>query len=125
MGFFSRLFGKKSYEEELKENCAEIIEKAEMENRIINYQNGVDAEFQFRIDDVFSITGRGTVVTGRVICGSIQYGDSVMINGIETVVLGIESFRKTINVAKAGDSVGIFLKGVTKNQVQRGDLLYK
>jgi len=84
--------------------------------------------FLFSIEDVFTITGRGTVVTGRVERGKIKVGDTVQIIGLgqeilSTEVTGIEMFRQTLDEAKAGDNAGIVLKDITREQVQRGQVL--
>lgn len=86
--------------------------------------------FMFTVQDVFSITGRGTVVTGMVEAGTISVNDKVTIkrkDGTyrEAVVTGIEMFRKIVNVSSKGDNVGILLKGVERNDVKRGDMLLK
>jgi elongation factor Tu len=77
------------------------------------------------VEDVFSIAKRGTVVTGRVEAGTLKVGDEVVIRGSgnekRTVVTGIESFRKVVDHANAGDTVGILLKGVSRQDVQHGD----
>jgi elongation factor Tu len=82
------------------------------------------------IEDVFTITGRGTVVTGRVEQGQLKLGDEVEIVGIEpktskTVVTGVEMFRKMLDEARAGDNAGILLRGTKKDEVQRGQVLAK
>ncbi len=84
-------------------------------------------EFGFAIEDVFTITGRGTVVTGTVITGSIAINDEVTIvrTGLKTVVTGIEMFRKSLDYAQEGDKCGILLRGVNRDDVERGDLLVK
>ena len=81
--------------------------------------------FELTIEDVFSITGRGTVVTGRVTNGTIKVGDNVTIlpSGMGTTVTGIEMFRKSLDYAQAGDNVGILLRGVSRDDVQRGNKL--
>lgn len=78
------------------------------------------------IEDVFSITGRGTVVTGRIGSGSFRIGDSVRVTResgevINTAIIGIEAFRKALDVATAGDNVGLLLRDVERNQIGRGD----
>jgi elongation factor Tu len=82
-----------------------------------------------RIEDVFSIKGRGTVVTGRVERGKVHINDELEIVGIKatqkTVVTGVEMFRKTLDEGQAGDNVGILLRGVEKDQVERGQVLAK
>src|SRR3990167_383845 len=81
------------------------------------------------IEDVFSITGRGTVATGRVERGRLKVGEAVELVGIQatlkSVATGVEMFRKTLDEAIAGDNVGILLRGVEKEQVQRGQVLAK
>lgn len=83
--------------------------------------------FEFLIEDVFTITGRGTVVTGRVLSGSVRVGDNVTIlpSGIATTVTGIEQFRKSLDFAQAGDNAGILLRGITRDQVERNNRLVK
>ena len=86
-----------------------------------------DLPFLMPIEDVFTITGRGTVTTGRVERGMVKVGDKVEIVGIketkETVVTGTEMFHKTLDFAEAGDNVGCLLRGVAKNEVERGQVL--
>lgn len=83
-------------------------------------------EFEFEIEDVFSISGRGTVVTGRVIRGTVMNGDTVSINGIlDTRVLGIESFRSTKEQATAGEQVGLLLEDIERYQAIPGEKIYK
>ena len=85
--------------------------------------------FLMPIEDVFTITGRGTVVTGRVERGSVKVGDSVEIIGIRetqtSVVTGVEMFRKLLDYAEAGDNIGVLLRGINRDQVQRGQVLAK
>ncbi|MDQ3956652.1 MAG: elongation factor Tu [Actinomycetota bacterium] len=86
--------------------------------------------FLMPIEDVFTITGRGTVVTGRVEQGELKLGEEIEIVGIEkdtkkTVVTGIEMFRKMLDEAQAGDNAGILLRGTKKDEVQRGQVLAK
>jgi len=85
--------------------------------------------FLMPIEDVFTITGRGTVVTGRVERGQIKVGDTVEIVGIKdtqtSVVTGLEMFRKLLDYAEAGDNVGVLLRGIDRDQVQRGQVLAK
>jgi elongation factor Tu len=93
-------------------------------------QRDTDKPFLMPIEDVFTITGRGTVVTGRVEQGTLKLGDEVEIVGIDpktskTVVTGIEMFRKMLDEAQAGDNAGILLRGTKKDEVQRGQVLCK
>jgi len=88
----------------------------------------VDKPFLLAIEDIFSITGRGTVVTGRVERGKIKIGDSVEIVGMnsdtrKTVATGLEMFRKTLDESQAGDNIGVLLRGVDKTEVERGQVL--
>ncbi len=88
-----------------------------------------DKPFMMPIEDVFTITGRGTVVTGRVDRGTIKVGEQVEIIGIRdtktTVVTGVEMFRKLLDYAQAGDNVGLLLRGVARDDVQRGQVIAK
>jgi elongation factor Tu len=93
-------------------------------------QRDTEKPFLMPIEDVFTITGRGTVVTGRVEQGQLKLGDEIEIVGIEpkttkTVVTGIEMFRKMLDEAQAGDNAGILLRGTKKDEVQRGQVLTK
>ena len=89
----------------------------------------LDKPFLLAIEDVVTITGRGTVVTGRVERGTAKLGDEVELVGIrdtkKTVITGIEMFRKTLDEAKSGDNVGILLRGVNRDEVVRGQVLAK
>ena len=88
-----------------------------------------DKPFLMSIEDVFTITGRGTVVTGRVERGTLKLNDEVEIVGIKptqkTVVTGIEMFRKQLDFAQAGDNAGVLLRGISREQVERGQVLAK
>ena len=85
--------------------------------------------FLLPIEDVFTITGRGTVVTGRVERGQVRVGDTVEIVGIKdtqsSVVTGVEMFRKLLDYAEAGDNIGVLLRGINRDDVQRGQVLAK
>ena len=112
----------------------------EAEKAIMELMNAVDSyiptpvrdtekPFLMPVEDVFTITGRGTVATGRVERGTIKVGDPVEIVGIKetmnTVVTGVEMFRKLLDKAEAGDNVGTLLRGVTRDNIQRGQVLAK
>ena len=88
-----------------------------------------DKPFLMSIEDVFTITGRGTVVTGRVERGQLKLNDTVEIVGIRetksTVVTGIEMFRKQLDYAEAGDNAGVLLRGISREEVERGQVLAK
>jgi len=89
----------------------------------------IDKPFLMSIEDIFSITGRGTVVTGRIERGVVKVGDEVEIVGFgetkKTVVTGIEMFRKILDQGQAGDNVGCLLRGIGKDEVERGQVLAK
>lgn len=90
----------------------------------------VDKPFLMPVEDVFSITGRGTVATGRVERGTVKVGDEIEIVGIKeetkkSVVTGVEMFRKLLDSAEAGDNIGALLRGVDRNQIERGQVLAK
>ena len=97
-----------------------------MDDYIPEPQREVDKPFQMAIEDVFSITGRGTVVTGRVERGVVKVGDECEIVGLrptrKTVVTGVEMFRKLLDQAQAGDNIGALLRGVGKDEVERGQV---
>ena len=92
-------------------------------------ERDLDKPFLMSIEDVFTISGRGTVVTGRVERGALHLNDEVEIVGLKdtrkTVVTGIEMFRKTLDEAMAGDNAGVLLRGVDRNDVERGQVLAK
>ena len=90
----------------------------------------VDQPFLMPVEDVFSITGRGTVATGRVERGVVKLSDEVEIVGIsheikKTVVTGVEMFRKLLDQAEAGDNIGVLLRGIQRNEIERGQVLAK
>jgi len=89
----------------------------------------VDKPFLLAVEDVFSISGRGTVATGRIEQGKVKTGEEVEIVGIrptqKTVVTGVEMFRKTLDYGEAGDNVGLLLRGIEKEQVERGQVIAK
>ena len=112
-------FGKESIDALLKA-CDEYIPMPE---------RPVDKPFLMPIEDVFSITGRGTVVTGRVEAGVIKVGDECEIVGLKptqkTTVTGVEMFRKLLDQGEAGDNVGLLLRGTKKEDVERGQIICK
>lgn len=92
-------------------------------------QREVDKPFLMSVEDVFSITGRGTVATGRIERGIVKVGDEIEIVGLsetrKSVVTGVEMFRKLLDQGQAGDNVGVLLRGIEKDQVERGHVLAK
>jgi elongation factor Tu len=108
--------------------AAQIVELMEaVDSYIAEPERDTDKPFQMPIEDVFSITGRGTVVTGRVEQGTLEVGSEVEIVGIRetqrTVVTGVEMFRKLLDEARAGDNVGLLLRGTGKDDVERGQVV--
>jgi elongation factor Tu len=92
-------------------------------------QRAIDKEFLMPIEDIFSISGRGTVVTGRVEQGIVKVGETVEIVGIRptqsTVVTGVEMFKKLLDQGQAGDNVGLLLRGTARDEVERGQVIAK
>jgi elongation factor Tu len=119
----------------LEGDTSEIGEKAifqlmeAVDSYIPDPKRDVDKDFLMAVEDVFLITGRGTVATGRVERGRVKVGDTVEIVGIkptkETVVTGVEMFRKLLDDAQAGDNIGALLRGVEKKDIERGQVLAK
>ena len=97
---------------------------------IPNPERDVDKPFLMPVEDVFTITGRGTVATGRIERGTLKIGEEVEIVGLsdekkKTVVTGIEMFRKSLDSAEAGDNAGVLLRGVQRNEIERGQVISK
>ena len=117
------LEGDANYVEKVKELMAAVDEWVPTPER------DTDKPFLMSIEDVFTITGRGTVVTGRVERGQLKLNDEVEIVGIKptqkTVVTGIEMFKKSLDFAQAGDNAGVLLRGISREQVERGQVLAK
>ena len=117
--------------EGVEEYEAKILELMEaVDTYIPEPERDTDKPFMMPVEDVFSITGRGTVATGRVERGQVKVGDDVDIVGIaeatsKTIVTGVEMFRKLLDYAEAGDNIGALLRGVTREQIQRGQVLAK
>ncbi len=112
---------------EYEEKILELMES--VDTWIESPSRDVDKPFLMPIEDVFTITGRGTVVTGRVERGQLKLNDEVEIVGIretrKCVVTGIEMFRKQLDYAEAGDNAGILLRGISREDVERGQVLAK
>ena len=115
-----------------KEDCPKCGPIYKLLDAVDNYipipVRDVDKPFLLAIEDIFSITGRGTVATGRVERGKIKIGDPVEIVGMnsdtrKTVATGLEMFRKTLDEVQAGDNIGVLLRGVDKAEVERGQVL--
>jgi len=121
----------KALEGDTSEIGVPAIEKlvAEMDRYIPLPERAVDGAFLMPIEDVFSISGRGTVVTGRIERGIVKVGEEVEIVGIKdttkTIVTGVEMFRKLLDQGQAGDNVGVLLRGTKREDVERGQVLCK
>jgi elongation factor Tu len=107
-----------------------ILKLAEaLDSYIPQPQRAIDGPFLMPIEDVFSISGRGTVVTGRIERGVVKVGEEVEIVGIKptvkTIVTGVEMFRKLLDQGEAGDNVGVLLRGTKREEVERGQVLAK
>ena len=101
-----------------------------VDNYIPTPDRPTDGDFLMPVEDVFSITGRGTVATGRVERGVVKVSDEVEIVGLateakKTVITGVEMFRKLLDQAQAGDNVGLLLRGIQRNEIERGQVLAK
>lgn len=114
-------------EQNLVKNEQSIVNESEK----VNIEEITRAKFLMRIEDVFSITGRGTVVTGRIDLGSVSVGEFVNLLNSRTrekksvMITGVEMFRKIVTTANAGDNVGLLLKDVKRNEIEKHDILYK
>ncbi len=107
---------------------SKVVELLEaVDSYIPTPERAVDQDFLMPIEDIFTISGRGTVVTGRVERGRVTVGDTVEIVGIRetksTVVTGVEMFRKLLDSGEAGDNIGVLLRGTKKDEVERGQVL--
>jgi len=115
-------------EPEWEEKIVELMDA--VDNYIPTPERQTDKPFMMPVEDVFSITGRGTVATGRVERGQVKVGDVVEIVGLteeakQTTVTGVEMFRKLLDYAEAGDNIGALLRGVAREEIQRGQVLAK
>lgn len=113
---------------EQEEKILELMEA--VDTYIPTPQRETDKPFMMPVEDVFSITGRGTVATGRVEAGQVKVGDEIEIIGIheattKSTVTGVEMFRKLLDYAEAGDNIGALLRGVAREDIQRGQVLAK
>ena len=121
----------KALEGDTSEIGTQAIEKlvAAMDSYIPEPERAIDGTFLMPIEDVFSISGRGTVVTGRIERGIVNVGDEIEIVGIrdtsKTTVTGVEMFRKLLDHGQAGDNVGVLLRGTKRDDVERGQVLCK
>jgi elongation factor Tu len=115
-------------DEEGKQSIQELMEA--LDDYFPDPVRETDKPFLMAVEDVFTITGRGTVATGRVERGVVKVGDEVEIVGIhpetkKTVVTGVEMFRKLLDQAEAGDNIGVLLRGVARDEIERGQVLCK
>lgn len=118
--------------EDGKENGAKAIKEllAAVDEYFPLPERPIDKDFLMAIEDVFSIEGRGTVVTGRIDRGQVKVGDEVDVLGMgrkdqKTAVIGVEMFNKTLDLGQAGDNVGVLLRGLKRTDVERGQVLAK
>ena len=120
---FPALNGEETWEKSIEELIAAL------DAEIPEPQRDIDKPFLMAIEDVFSIKGRGTVATGRIERGIIKTGEEVEIIGFretrKTTVTGVEMFRKLLDEGRAGDNVGVLLRGIEKNDIERGQILAK
>jgi len=114
-------------DEAYQEKILELMEA--VDSYIPLPERPTDKPFLMPVEDVFTITGRGTVVTGRVDRGTVKVGETIEIIGIRptktAVVTGVEMFRKLLDFAQAGDNVGLLLRGISREEVQRGQVIAK
>ncbi|WP_080147336.1 elongation factor Tu [Marinilactibacillus piezotolerans] len=117
------LEGDEAYEQKILDLMDEV------DNYIPAPERSSDKPFMMPVEDVFSITGRGTVATGRVEAGQVSVGDEVEVIGIKdtakTTVTGVEMFRKLLDYAEAGDNIGALLRGMSRDDIERGQVLAK
>ncbi len=113
------------------EDCKNIMELMDaVDSYIPTPKRDIEKPFLMAVEDVFTITGRGTVATGRVERGKIKVGEEIEIVGIKpeikkTVATGLEMFRKLLDEAEAGDNIGVLLRGIEKDEVERGQVIAK
>lgn len=114
-------------DEEAKKSIEQLLDA--VDNYIPTPERDIDKPFLMAVEDVFSIKGRGTVATGRIERGKIKVSEEVEIVGLgdtrKTVVTGVEMFRKSLDEGQAGDNVGILLRGIEKDEIERGQVLSK
>lgn len=137
MGFWGRLFGRTEYDTTVTEYQAAVTEDAAADvqhgtavpgNTVAGNTTGAARPFLLPIEDVFFITGRGTVATGTVSTGILTVGDAVQVHKadgtrVAATVTGIETFRKTQTSAHPGQMIGVLLDSVTRHDLARGDTL--
>ncbi len=114
--------------DESKTSCIQELLDA-LDSYIPLPERAEDKDFLMPVEDIFSISGRGTVATGRIEAGKVKIGDEVELVGIrdtqKTTITGVEMFQKTLDFGLAGDNVGLLLRGIDKNKIQRGQVLAK
>ena len=130
MGLFD--FLKKSNKSDVELYYEERNKSTNNQNITVNppVNSSSQSLFNMLVEDVFSIVGRGTVVTGRIQLGSVSVGETVVLQRVNgstrnVTVVGIEQFRHRLNSAQAGDNVGLLLQDVARNEIAHGDLLLK
>ena len=130
MGLFDLFKRPKTEQEEYYENYDRQVASGSSAFETNTGYFDTSSGFSFTVEDVFTITGRGTVVTGRIATGAISVGDTVSLKRVDgstqiVTIIAIEMFRKVLQTAKEGDNVGLLLREVSKAGIGRGDMLVK
>ena len=120
----------KYYEERQKREAQKMSVQKQNISQNLEQPQSFDRGFHLTVQDVFTITGRGTVVTGKVEYGRAKVGEKILLQRINgqndyVTITGIEQFRKMTNVAQAGENVGILLRGLDRKDIAKGDVLLK
>ena len=120
----------KYYEEREKRDAQKMSVQKQNISQHLEQPQSIDRGFHLTVQDVFTITGRGTVVTGKVEYGRAKVGEKILLQRINgqndyVTITGIEQFRKMTNVAQAGENVVILLRGVDRKDIAKGDVLLK
>ncbi|CAN5500607.1 hypothetical protein BH10ACT7_BH10ACT7_21380 [soil metagenome] len=121
MGFFARLFNRPGNDTTVTDYQAEVAARAANSPVQAMRASATTGTFRMPVEDVFSITGRGTVVTGTVAEGSVRVGDEVTVGAHRTRVTGVEKFREIVTDAGVGEHVGLLLEGLSRDMIVRGD----
>lgn len=131
MGFFGRLFGNEGEDTTVTDFQAETAATAATAAAsapVGQAASLADGTFRLVVEDVFTITGRGTVATGKIDAGSVSVGNRVTVTdaygkALTSTVTGLEMFRKQVTTAGAGDNIGLLLEGVTRDDIARGSVV--
>ena len=115
MGILSKLFNLN----------VKTIEEPPVNSEVTTNNSATEGSFLMLVEDVFTISGRGTVIVGKISQGTVNVGDTVKIGSLTTTVTGLEMFRKQINSASEGDTVGMILDQIDRSQIFAGDVITK